>query len=702
MATFEYPRGIEAWAVTGTPSSGSLSRVWIADFGAQTIRVVHGEHVRTVVGAYGQKGSRDGLATPFTDGTAATSVTRSQGGEKALLSNPFHVVLLRTRPLLFIFEKDAPRICMLDLDRWTVSTLHLSAGAPNLSPGSSIFLPASPSFSAFPTDHLSLHFIDLGSESSIFKVSIATGDVQMVSQSSSFENRGYFLPIISPDDSVAMASSSDGFSHSAIQINGTTVFTAPTHISDFRMALAYLPQSNALLYRTKDGRDRLARGFLTHLRLPKRDFSCLLLPPHIASDLTLTNASSGRSWKLHSHVLKSAEGLERSLESLIYVTSNSKLPVSSIEALWRYLYYGTAPSRQGIEASIEMSQVMHLMREIGAAKSGEISNAFVRLVAHLQPEEVSESLIKIWGDVNIEWKEGDEAIQVLKREVKKRSLKEALKKQIPKSGLPPAKVMSLALLFASNATDTSLLTTTDAADRQLSLPAIHFSIEPLASSSSLHSSTATTSPSSSSDQPTLLDFTFIVHGADGQRHVVKSSSIYMYGQWQWFRDLVNHSSEQASVSDSKPSATAATARGAQMHDSICDISAALPWMTLPILCGLLESLHSSFKTELEEEDAWCLCRNAELLKIVDAPMTALAPFEALLTRAMERCLPLLTVENRFVVIKRVHSLGLTLRVDSMIDEILSSPHPPSTLDMEEHLNEALLTRIKARSAVQPS
>ena len=719
VATFEYPRGIEAWDAHDLPnnvntinsannvniangsSKPSNSRVWIADFGAQTIRVVTGQHVRTVVGEYGQKGSRDGLATPLSGIASSGSDRSSQGGELALLSNPFHIVLLRSRPLLLIFEKDAPRIRMLDLNRWTVSTLHLSAGAPTLNPGTSIFLPSPSSLASHPYTPLALHFIDLRSESSIFKVNLETGDVQMDSQNHQFKNRGFFLPIISSDDSLAFASSHDGVSHAAIQINGTTVFTTPQEHSDFRMALAYLPQSNTLIYRTKDGRDRLTRGFLTYLRLPKRDWSCLLQPPHVASDLIITHQSSGESWKLHSHVLKSNEGLEKSLEKAIQVVSNSKLPVASIESLWRFLYYSQAITKQGVEGCIEMSQLMHLIREIGVANFGEISIDFASLVAHLQPEEVSESLIKIWGDANIEWKEGDEVIQVLKREVKKKSLKDELKKQIPKSGLSPAKVMSLAMLVASNMPDLPSSGTLDAINRKFSLVAINLSIESIASSLSLHfGSSATTT--TCTDSSSLLDFKFLLNGADGEKHVVRASSLYMYGQWQWFRDLMTHSSHSCNQTNLPATNHAANAGEMNLMEPLFDLSSSLPWMTLPILLGILESLHSSFKTELNEEDAWLLCSNAKSLKLADASTVPIAPFEALLTHAMEQSLPLLTTENRFKLIKRAHSLGLMNRVDSMIDEILASSNPPTTLDLLENLDMELITRMKAKLSSKAS
>lgn len=731
-ATFSGPQGLEAWDDVG-------GRLWVADAPAHTLRLVLGSEIRTVAGKYGVKGSVDGkarflgsdVAPPVARGpSSSTSPTLSptrhralsyadpfpssrssfpdqQDAPLALLDSPQFVLRLRSRHALIIAETNNKKLRMLDLDHWTVTTLHLS--------GETL-----PYFSLWSVPSLAQHFDDreflkVQSYSTgvrPFHIDLSTGAVSHLdaksdhqainettsdsisSSSSSSSLTSEFgnswessssltdlmassipsspreaqlnrMPITSSDDFPMAASYTLGSFFVNLDAGNDTVYSKDFYMSQ---PFAFVPHSNSLLYCSGSGVYSIKTNFLSphppyprsmpnsprHLRrapiLRRPQLTRLLETPDLVTDFILENAATKAKWNLHTQILLFHPGLK--LEKLKSLIQETIVPAASIGSFLRYLYFEQIPDGYGKDFCIMMSHFIHLASSIGIEASSRLSIDFSASVMSLSDQERCEALIQVWEDDF--WQEEDYVVQDLISGIDLELFKEIL----PTSGLSIDKLASLAMLVASPCDVPSL------SEGELyeapGLPSIPIFSVP------------------TPVDPSILliyssDFIFVSKESRSKSFSIRTSAIHMYPQWRWFRRLLKFNS--------------AAAKTRVIH---------LP-LSMNVIKAILETLHCDIRTELNEEESMVLLENAQLLGLVSATNEPIAPFIQAIRRAKDLIFPAATSTNRLLLLERCKRLRNFELANSILGDLLVSNSPLLFRDLAQVIDIDLVLLMQARS-----
>lgn len=716
--TFCGPQGLEAWDDVG-------GRLWVADTPAHTLRLVLGSEIRTVAGKYGVKGSTDGRARFLGSDVATPPVPRStsptlsptrhralsladahnnpQDEPLALLDSPQFVLRLRSRHALIIAETNNKKLRMLDLDTWTVTTLHLSGetlpyfslwSVPSLaqhldhseflkvqsySSGSRplkidlstgvisrLDAKSEKESNSLPFDSMSSSSSSITSEfGNSWESSSSLADLMASSIPSSPREAHYnLMPVPSSDDFPMSASYTFGSFFVNLEAGDDVVYSKDFYMSQ---PFAFVPHSNSLLYCSGSGIYSIKANFLSphppyprsipnsprHLRrapiLRRPQLTRLLEFPDLETDLTLENIASNSKWSLHTQILLFHPGMQ--LQKLKSIIRETIIPVASIGVFLRYLYFEQISDGYGKDFCIMLSHFIHLASSIGIDAS-RLSIDFSASVMSLSDQERCEALIQVWEDDF--WQEEDYVVQDLVSGIDLDLIKEIL----PTSGLPIDKLASLAMIVASPCDVPSLV------EGELyeapGLPSIPIFSVP------------------TPIDPTILliyssDFIFVSTESRGNSYSIRTSAIHMYPQWRWFRRLLKF--------DRVASKTRAIT---------------LP-LNINVIKAILEPLHCDIRTELNEEESIALLENAQLLGLVSAQDIPLAPFTSALRRARELVFPKTTNDNRLLLLERCKRLRNFVLANTILGDLLASKSLFMFRDLAQVLDVDLILLIQART-----
>lgn len=429
--------------------------------------------------------------------------------------------------------------------------------------------------------------------------------------------------------------------------------------------IAFVPQSNAFIYKASLGKYSIKRGLLwphplPGARPPLVDFSLVINCPHYTFNCDLVHDLSGTTWNVPSQLLGP------SLNNVAQVVQETKLPASSIFAFLEYLCH--KPLSEDLEPrkkAISLAHTIHLLKESQVNPRLALSDLITKVIPLLSYEEVCHSLIDIWLDDRLDNDLNDTTIHAFAKEVRKGTIDDFA--QVIDSRLQPGLVKLCMHVW-------NFKVNLEHID-QLSRSRLRMPIHP---EHEKYSREKLFQLAQSSDKES---FWFALEETAGEFTVVKASMMFMIPQWRWIRRLFD--------SD-----------GSESKDRLAIMPS--DWMSLKMLIDILQCIHSgTFSPTYEIEDALHLLEHAIEFDLVEEDGSALTPFKDLIDHTEEVCFPPLTKENALDLLLRAHRLKRKARFESLMDYVMESLASYQTSELLKKLSREIILDIQERVQKQP-
>lgn len=414
---FGFIGGLEAKDETDT------DRIWVTDTRACTVSGISKGALRLSIGRPNESGRVDG------------------DFRNAKFISPSSIVFSASLNALFII--DAQFIRAISCYSYTVSTLSGKIdGAKVLS---NCFLPnfANASLYAPPILHSqpedSTIFLTIDRETFSLRTHFDSSSRSQVGSLSRL-NIGATSSVCDSTGEKLMVKRNHSFLLAPLSIGSEKVLVKSEHIPSAPHILHYSSHLRLSLHsRHHDpSNPKIILRYLHHLSKTQNRTSFLTLAPLLAStnvscSSIISLPSSDKTWRVHLDVIRchpSVFSPEITLSKLSAVIQNSRLPESSIETFFNFLYFLPLPSSDPIPNCITLTHVIHLCREIGLKTDWPEFIFGSTLLPLLTVAAISNLLISLWQDNFISWTTDDAVIEFLVDAVRKQG-KDAFLDQAP-------------------------------------------------------------------------------------------------------------------------------------------------------------------------------------------------------------------------------------------------------------------------------
>lgn len=385
--------------------------LWIVDLAAAALRMVCDKLLVTVVGLTGK---------PYRDGYSRLGKVDNEE-QYATLIRPAQCLRISHTPNVIIFERPtdtSSRVRILDMSTWKVSTL---ATNPNPLP---LVLRAYKHHDCTHSEyaHPIRSTIFTHTQDGTSSLNLLTGQVEYLSRGGPLSSGNKDLvPIVSrcavyakPGPQCAGVSrilcGQDGRQLVLLEKEGEYAYLASLKEIILANDRGVWIASSELPWADKFRLYKHARANFHEL-----DLSVYINNDEVSGDLLLVHASSGRTWRIHEHILTSLWKVAP--EALVLAVKKSMLPDDVIDKFIRLLHH--EPLLENLETREKLDLALKLLH-IGCQsglKSNDLLPWFSSFLRCTRPVTLFRALIKTWNDESTPWTTADDPIVAIALEL---------------------------------------------------------------------------------------------------------------------------------------------------------------------------------------------------------------------------------------------------------------------------------------------
>ena len=400
-----------------------MRRIWVSDVRDCTISGISQGRLKILIGRPNESGREDGEF------------------KKAKFVSPTSVVNVPALNALFVVDSQYIRV--INFTRWTVATLSGKPEGPKSI--STSFLPSFTTSSLYAPPILHSHpedgtvYLNLDRETYSLRTFYESRNRSRIGVLSRL-NIAASTAICDYDGDNLLIQRDYDFLSVPISTGSEKMLVKSTKVSTAPHPLYYAIHLNASLHLRGRGSGNPKLVFCHHHRAtkaPRRTsffaLVSLLTASNVPCSHIITKENSERTWRVHLDVIRghpSTFSPERTLKKLISTIQLSRLPDTSVDAFFKFLYFHPISTADPSSTCLVLSHIIHFAREIGLKTDWPEFLFGSTLMPLLSVQSICQLLFTLWQDIYVTWTVEDPIIQFLVGAIRKQA-KDAFLEQAP-------------------------------------------------------------------------------------------------------------------------------------------------------------------------------------------------------------------------------------------------------------------------------